>query len=245
MVTPSGNERDAVADSIVNHLLHDIKGGLATFRIGIDALRDTSRELDESKRIELLDIVTSHCDALLLMINGYRDLGEMQNGRLKRDSELVALEKCVGRLGAALEQAAEKRGSTYHPSISGASGNVEFRAALIDPIIDRLILAISACLSNNTEIKLKVKASKSMLQVEIAFHCPDARVELLESVFSREGQAKHGLRIGRGYALLFCREAARYMGGELKLLPWPGRGYRIVMNLPFERVNFANEQGKP
>ena len=61
----------------------------------------------------------------------------------------------------------------------------------------------------------------------------EAEPELLDTVFDKGRQAEVGLKVGRGYSMLFCREAAKLLGGTLRLQPWPGRGTRAEVLLPF------------
>jgi signal transduction histidine kinase len=86
------------------------------------------------------------------------------------------------------------------------------------------------------EARVDADGSARWLAIVVRFEGVTFPPERLASVFDKLTQTREGLQLGRGYTLLFCREAARTLGGDVELRPWDGRGNEVTIRLPLAPV---------
>jgi len=231
---------DGVRDDehrVVNHLFHDFKGGLSTVLMCLEAIRDAGGEDLDPIQARWLETAERTCDRLVGLINNYRDLTQMIEGELPAEPEDVDLEALVGLQVAALEATARSRSQTVELTVQADLGRVRVSAGLLPRLLATLLPHLLDNTSSRGRLLLAIEASAGTLRLKVDLEGVESEQPLLDTVFDRVAQADHGLQLGRAYTLLYCRTAARYLGGDLRLTPWKGHGSTVELWLPCTDAN--------
>jgi K+-sensing histidine kinase KdpD len=233
---PSIEGVTAPENRLINHFFHDFKGGLSTVIMSMDALRDGIAGPVTEGQDRWLDKTERNCQNLVSLIDDFRDLTRMEDGSYAHEVEPVDPTAVFERLSTRVaEEAARRRIRTTFDLPDGLPGP---RAAspLVPRLLDRLYAVLVDCTRTagvlTTTVHIQGTGERPELVMTIESEGVECDATTLESVFDKFAQAGAGLQLGRGYTMLFCRAAARTIGGDLRLSPWPGHGTRVDLRLP-------------
>jgi signal transduction histidine kinase len=229
-----GNARDSRDHArAADHLLREFRGEIATVIMQVDAIRAglAGPVLDLQERWLVKAIQDGR--RVVGQIDDYRDLAQMEEGTFgggRRDIDLSGL---VGAFFAEVEQAARGRRATVVVEAAAAMPRARIDGTLLSRTLGRMGRAFVDCARPGDALCLRAAVAGSArsrrLVVELCAPGAELPQDVLDTVFDRAGQERVGLKLGRGYSMLFCREAARWLGGSFRLRPWPGRGTRAVL----------------
>ena len=227
-----------VEHRVVDHLFHDFKGGLATVIMGVEAVREGLWGAVGDSQSRWLMKAVQDCEAMVSLIDDFRDLMLMEEGNYPAEPETVDLSACLEALEAAINEDARQRHIEVGFQCPPALPKAEFRAQLVPRLLNRLLGVFVDCTRTGGKLLadgalVRTRGGGGKLRLDVCSEGIEAEPELLDTVFDKGRQAEVGLKVGRGYSMLFCREAAKLLGGTLRLQPWPGRGTRAEVLLPF------------
>lgn len=225
---------------VVNHFLHDFLGGLTSVMMQLDALRDgTFGELQPAQD-RRLGRALDDCERMVALIRDYRDATQMLEGVFQVEPEVLDLAGLVESLRAELAATGERRNLAAVMEVRGELPRVRVAASLVRRLIVRIVRVLASCTRPGGQLAIEIGVDRledaTRLVLEARAEGVEFREAELDTVFDELSQATHGVQIGRGYSMVFCRAAARCLGGDVCLLPWPGRGTRVRLVVPMERV---------
>lgn len=224
-------------NKVMNHFFHDFKGELSTAIMCLQSIRDEIVCMPRGCACEpWLDRAVRTCSHMVRLMNDYRDLTLMEEGAYPRQTELVDLAARAIRLRHLAEKLAAGR-AILHFDVGSALPTVRFSATLFDRILSAVLEVVFSTIRVGRAVdilitRLDERGEHGMVEFDIRFDGVEFSKEELNTVFDKLAQTERGLQLGRAYTMLFCRVAARYIGGDLSLEPLPGRGARITINLP-------------
>ncbi len=233
---PSIEGVTAPENRLINHFFHDFKGGLSTVIMCMDALREGIAGPVSEGADRWLDKAERNCQNLVSLIDDFRDLTRMEDGSYQREVEPVDPSSLFEVLSARVaDEAARRRIQTAFDLPDGLPGP-RAGSPLVPRILDRMYGVLVDCTRTagtlTTQVNIRGTGDRPELVMTIESEGVECDGTRLESVFDKLAQSGAGLQLGRGYTMLFCRAAARYIGGDLRLSPWPGRGTRVDLRLP-------------
>jgi len=236
---PDGPSIDGVTapeNRLINHFFHDFKGGLSTVIMCMDALREGIEGPVTEGQDRWLEKAERNCQHLVSLIDDFRDLTRMEDGSYPNESEPLDPTPLFERLsGRVADDAARRRIQTSFDMPDGLPGP-RMASPLVPRILERMYGVLVDCTRTagtlRTVVHIEGTGPEPELVLDIESEGVEADEPMLASVFDKIAQTGSGLQLGRGYTMLFCRAAARYVGGDLDLSPWPGRGTRADLRLP-------------
>jgi signal transduction histidine kinase len=223
---------------LINHFFHDFKGALSTVIMCIDAVREGMEGEVPERQGRWLGKAERNCQHLVMLIDDFRDLTRMEDGSLALEAEITDPTGLLARLSHwVADEAARRRIEVSFDLPSPLPGACQC-SPLVGRVLDRAYGVLVDCTRTggrlDTTGRLQDGACGQDLVLEVRSEGVEVDAELLPTVFDLQDQTSAGLQLGRGYTMLFCRAAARYVGGDLALAPWPGRGTTMELRLPLK-----------
>lgn len=231
---------DGVRDEehlVVNHLFHDFKGGLSTVLMCLQAAQHQAGLDPDATGAHWLDRAERTCNRLVGLINNYRDLTQMLEDEFPREPEDVALAAELGALLESLRATARNRAQHLELQVLEAPARVRVTARLLPRLLETLLPHLLDNTASMGRFLLAITADAGTVRLTVHLEGLEVEQSLLDTVFDRVAQTQHGLQLGRAYTLLYCRTAARYLGGDLRLSPWDGHGIELELWFPFTDAN--------
>jgi signal transduction histidine kinase len=226
----------AVESRVMNHFFHDFKGELSTVVMCLDSIRDGL--LCERAHVGCspwLDRAIKKCTHMVRLINDHRDLSLIEEGAWPREPEVVDLAARLIRCRSFMCEEARGR-FVVDVGTRGSVPRVRLPATLFDRLLANVLQVAITSTRRGGKLRVEGRSAdgfdRPAVTLEVTIEGIEFSREELETVFDKLLQTETGLLLGRGYTLLFCKAAARYMGGDLLLEPAPGLGTRIIIKLP-------------
>lgn len=226
---------------LINHFFHDFKGGLSTVITSLEALQEGLGGPLDPQQGPWLEKAVHKCQHMVSLINDFRDMTQMEDGEYPREPMTVDVGEAIGRLRRDLEGEAGRRRVTVRFEVPGELPVATFGTDLFPRMLERLAMVMLECTRAMGQLVVEVSNDGSgparTLRVALMSEGVQFAQEVLDTVFDKLAQTDTGLQLGRGYTLLFCRAAAKYLGGDLRLGPWPGGGTRADVAVPLVPAN--------
>jgi len=219
---------------LINHFFHDFKGNISTVIMCIEAVSDgVWGEVTERQKASL-GRAGRTCERMIRLINNFRDMTQMEEGVFESEPETVNVGAVLEGIEREIAPVAHERGQLLDFVREGRLPAATFRGALFERVMKSLFEVVLDATRRGGRVIARSGCDGGGLSVDVAFEAIEADEETLGTVFDRLAQTRTGLQLGRGFTLLFCREAVAWMGGRLHLGPWPGRGCRVTIALPLK-----------
>jgi signal transduction histidine kinase len=204
---------------VVNHFFHDFHGDISTIIMCIGAVRDgTSGSVPIPQR-QCLDRAIDNCEH---MVGSYPRIAE----QVDVAAELLRAQKLVDPSLNARAVALQIHAAPMPV--------VRMQAQLFGRVLSNLLLQVVDNTPSKGTVELEASIESGQVVIRVRFEGTELDAELATSVFDPVHQANVGLRLGRGYTLLFCKQAIAYLGGSIFLTPWRGRGNQFEVRVPFQ-----------
>lgn len=227
---------DTTENRLINHFFHDFKGGLATVIMCVEAVKDGMAGPVSAMQSTWLEKAVDNCAKMAELIADFRDLSQMEDGSFPREPEELDLAAAWRSLEEHARSLADSSGRVVRFEAAGPLSRVLFSAQLFDRLMRRLVARVVECASGNGAVTASVHTLGQRVLIDVYFEGPEFEQRLLDTTFDKLAQTEYGLQLGRGYAMVFCRASARYLGGDIRAVPWPERGNKIEVRLPFSPV---------
>lgn len=225
---------------LINHFFHDFKGGLSTVIACIEALQEGLAGPVDPNQFPWLERASHKCRHMVSLINDFRDLTQIEDGEYPRVPSTVDLSVLMARLREELETGAARRRIQVRFDVHGDLPVARFPADLFPRLLAHLAAVLLECARAGGRLVVEVSTHeigrRGSVRIDLFSEGVEFAQEVLDTVFDKVAQTETGLQLGRGYTLMFCRAAARYLGGDLKLGPWPGSGTRADVAVPLAIV---------
>lgn len=222
------------------NMSHDIRTPVN----GIIGFIDMLLEMEKDKeKIEMLHIVKSSSELLVMLINDILDLSKIEAGKLKLNYEKVELEKLMRIVSMKFDKMIEVKGVNfvfdYDKSICE---NIMIDRVRIEQVLMNL-LGNAMKFTEKGEITMKIaKVSENEKTVKIRFEVKDSGVgieeEKLKVIFEEFTQAnekiteKYG---GTGLGLAIAKKIVDKMGGKLNVNSEVNKGSKFYFDLELKK----------
>lgn len=221
---------------LINHFFHDFKGELSTVIMCLQSLRDgLVGDPPTAAQAHWLARAVANAQHMVQLINDFRDLTQLEEGVFPATPEDVPLGPRLQQLLEVARVSAGERSLRVEvrlPELPTAT----FATTLFDRLVSAVLMVAITNARGGTVVAVDAAVASaeggSELTLTVSFEGVTFPPERLASVFDKLAQTREGLQLGRGYTLLFCRQAARTLGGDLLLRPWEARGNELVIRLP-------------
>jgi signal transduction histidine kinase len=219
---------------VINHFFHDFKGGLSTVLMCIEAVRDGVGGPLNDAQDRWLSRADRNCGHLVELINNFRDMTQMLEGVFPLAPEEVDVARVLSEARRDILPAAQERRQVVELALALSPARIGLRACLFKRIVGSVLPLLQENTVTGGLLRIEAGTQAGRLSCTFGYEGLIYEQRLLDTVFDELEQTRYGLQLGRGYILLFCRTAARYLGGDLSLRPWDGRGNQVELTLPGE-----------
>lgn len=221
-------EMNAVKDTLLHAVSHDLKGPLA----GIIGAMQTIRRADElhltdAELASLHEVIESAGIRMNKLVNDMLDLERIDRGQVTPERTPTH----VGRLAERV--AAEAVGLEAHPvDVDGDEVLVDVDRGKVERIIENLLVNASRHTPVGTPIHVHVRARPAGVVLVIEDEGPGIPDGLKEVLFEpfRQGTTSSGRGVGIGLSLV--RRFAQLHGGAAHVEDRDGGGARFIITLP-------------
>lgn len=228
-------EMEHVKDEFVSVVSHELRTPLTAMRGAIGLIMGAMRQDISDRVAKLMDIASSNCERLIVLVNDILDMDRLASGNLPLSFEQASL-------GAVVRQAVEM----HRPWALQQGLDLQ---CLVDEDGLQARIDVSRCvqvLTNFLSNAIKFSPSGAVVEVVLQRHGQQACISVCDHgpgipdafrdrIFGRFAQADSPLtrqRGGSGLGLYIARQLAERMGGEVGYETALGQGTTFWVKLP-------------
>jgi NtrC-family two-component system sensor histidine kinase KinB len=221
---------------------HELRTPLTTLRMTLPLLEEAGPLTD--RQHEMLSTASSGCDQLAATIDGFLDLSQIEDGRLRLSREVIGVDELVGEVVDRFEPrfTASEITLTVNDRANGAAvfGDASRLRAVVSNVLANALKYTPS--GGNVNVELSLLDSD---QVRIAIEDSGRGVpsELQGRVFEKYFRVEHerpGMERrarGAGLGLYLCRQLVTAHGGTISCTPGKrGPGARFEIDLGAVRL---------
>lgn len=215
----------------IQNISHEIRTPLNAISGFTQLMADTSLELPDDEKHQIMEQITGNTDQLTQLINNLIELSSLDSKSVKVDKQPI---NCYDLLNLFVEASAEEGiDAPVNMEIDVPSGySVVTDADMMRSLVQKL-LENAHRFAKGSPIKLGCSLSENpgMLTFSLSDEGPGIPVDKAEEVFNRFKKLD-AFKSGFGLGLSICRAIAETLGGKIWLDTSYKKGARFVFTLP-------------
>jgi signal transduction histidine kinase len=224
---------DSKKQLLTDTIVHDLRNPVAGLQGFISVLKNQAQSLSESQRQAMAEAERA-CVMLNSMIDNVLAISRMEEGKLDTVLENVNLNELADEIGRVYTPFAGSRGKTIHVK-HGKSVETRTDRGLLQRILANLVMNSIRHATGAKRVDIETgRTSAGRASISVVDDGPGIPREFHDIIFEKFGGVhlrKTGLKLDTGLGLVFCRMAARQLGGELELVSDAGKGTRFTVVL--------------
>jgi signal transduction histidine kinase/CheY-like chemotaxis protein len=237
-----------VKSEFLANMSHELRSPLNSMLILSKLLADNHDKNLTSKQVEFADTVNSSGQHLLTLINDLLDLSKVEAGRMELNLEIVNLAQLLDDMRLNYEQMASQKGLSFVTELAGGVPElIKTDYQRLDQILRNLI-SNSFKFTTEGEVSIKIgrpepdvllHSSGLLPSKTIAFSVcdtgigiPASKLKLIFQSFSQADGSINRKYGGTGLGLSISREFSRFLGGEILVKSFLGKGSVFTLFLP-------------
>jgi PAS domain S-box-containing protein len=196
------------------------------------------RENLSQKQLSLLDTCLNGSKFLSARIDDILDLTKVEQGMIEIIEKPFNLDKMFTNLIGLFEAEAEKNNVKFKLNIIGASGDYIGDAIRVQQIIDNII-SNSVKYTPHGNIYINADYRDNMLEIMVqdeGIGMDSQTARRLYSLSSWADEDTVNSIAGSGIGLVVCHQLTRLMKGSIFADSEPGKGMKVTLRLPLERI---------
>ncbi|WP_029897556.1 PAS domain-containing sensor histidine kinase [Desulfohalovibrio reitneri] len=202
---------------------HDLRSPVVSFQAGLRLLRSDDARLDKG---EVLDHLERNCDQMLRLLDLSRDVGKMERGEFRLNSEAVDLSDLVGE---AAECAAESCFGVEVKLPEDCRLSVSGDRTLLFCLFENLLRNAVEASEPGREVRVEAGDEEGLALVTVANPTPVPE-SLRDCFFDK--YATYGKSHGTGLGTYWARLIADAHHGGIELDTGDEQGTRVTVKLP-------------
>ncbi|MBF0500719.1 MAG: hybrid sensor histidine kinase/response regulator [Candidatus Riflebacteria bacterium] len=228
-------ELEALRDTLVNSVIHDMRGPLQNISGFIDIVLESLRDDNFFQTApELLRKVQSETEMLVEMASAVLDVSKIEANRMQLSLTQCNLSELLLNVVDKMKHSKKERKITA--VVPEKAVTVRCDRDIITRVLYNLIINAMKFTSNdNGEVRTSVTSSDRGIMVSVQDNGAGIRAEHLEKIFDKfwQGEAnKHAYRYSSGMGLTFCKMAVEAHGGKIGVESQFGHGSSFWFLLP-------------
>jgi two-component system, OmpR family, sensor histidine kinase KdpD len=220
---------DLVKTALLRAVSHDLRTPLTGVRAAVGALRNSTLQLSDVDRAELLETIDLDSERLARLVGDLLDLSRLEAGAAAPDQELWSLDDLV-------REAIDSLGARMHVDIVGEVPLVNVDATQIQRVLANLIENALRYSPVDARVLVRITATRKEAIVRVVDQGPGLPDGELERVFEPFYRHDGDLRSGAGLGLAIARGFAAANGGRVWAESRPGQGATFALALPVVEV---------
>ncbi|HWX09492.1 MAG TPA: ATP-binding protein, partial [Gaiellaceae bacterium] len=220
---------DLVKTALLRAVSHDLRSPLTGIRTAIGALRNSTLQLTDVDRSELLETIEVDSDRLSKLVGDLLDLSRLEAGGAAPEPELWSLDDLV-------QEAVEALGARDRVELVGEPSLVEVDAMQIQRVLANLIENALKFTRAGAHVLVRMTSTRQEAIVRVVDQGPGLADDELERVFEPFYRRAGDARSGAGLGLAIARGFAAANGGRVWAESRPGQGASFALALPIVEV---------
>jgi two-component system sensor histidine kinase KdpD len=220
---------DLVKTALLRAVSHDLRSPLTGIRTAIGALRNTTLQLSETDREELLETIELDSNRLDRLVSDLLDLSRLEVGSAAPEPELWALDDLVRDAVGAL-------GAKERVEVVGEAPLVNVDPTQIQRVLANLVENALKFSPPEALVHVRVTATRKEAIVRVVDQGPGLADDELERVFEPFYRRGADPRSGAGLGLAIARGFAEANGGRVWAESRPGQGASFALALPVVEI---------
>ena len=226
-------ELEALRDSLVHMIVHDLRSPLAALVGNLELLKDGTSPLEPDQREDIEEAYKA-AKRMILMVTGVLDVHKLEAGRMS-----VEPVDCDAR--AIAREVIESLGSiTEGRDLSLSASQGEVRGMLDKGILFRVLQNLVANALKFTPpqggtVQLQVDRNEDIIRFVVKDNGPGIPPEYHGQIFEKFGQVAgktYGRMFSTGLGLPFCKLAVEAHGGQIGVESEVGKGSTFWVYIP-------------
>ncbi len=210
---------DALRRSLVGSVSHNLRTPLATIKAAVSDLRDSSIELADDDRRELLEAIEAEADRLARLVRNLLDMSRIEAGMLVPKMERLVLQDLVS---AALGHLGSYWAPPLELDIPEDLPQIEADGVLIEQVLSNLLENAVRHAPGAGPVELHAEERGGRVCVEVRDHGPGFA-----------GAPEYpGASMGMGMGISICRAFVEAHGGSVVAEETPGGGATFRFDVP-------------
>ena len=232
--TEAAREGERLKSALLDAIAHDFRTPLTSIKVSVTNLLSPAK-LDESQRIELLNIINEECDRLNRLVGEAAEMARLEAGEVKLQMETLrvvdliseALDVCKGVLG------------TRPVRIEMKNQNLLVHADLAraKEVLVHLVENANLYSAPDRPITIGAEEQADFVSFSVADQGPgiaDAELALIFDKFYRGSDQRYRVQ-GTGMGLPIAKAIVEAHGGSISVISQLGQGSVFSFSLPIVR----------
>ncbi len=220
---------DLVKTALLRAVSHDLRSPLTGVRTAVGALRNSSLQLSDEDRAELLETIEVDSERLQRLVGDLLDLSRLEAGGAAPEQDVWSLDDLVRESVTAL-------GARDRVEIVGEAPLVDVDAVQIQRVLANLIENALKYSLEESHVVVRITATRKEAIVRVVDQGPGLPEADLERVFEPFYRRSGDTRSGAGLGLAIARGFAAANGGRVWAESRPGQGATFALALPVVEV---------
>jgi two-component system sensor histidine kinase KdpD len=220
---------DLVKTALLRAVSHDLRSPLTGIRTAIGALRNSTLNLTDIDRAELLETIEVDSNRLSKLVADLLDLSRLEAGGAAPDPELWSLDDLV-------REAVDALGARDRVELVGEPSLVEVDSTQIQRVLANLIENALKFTRPGAHVVVRMTSTRREAIVRVVDQGPGLAEGEFERVFEPFYRRTGDSRSGAGLGLAIARGFAEANGGRLWAESRPGQGASFALALPVVEV---------
>ena len=232
--TEAAREGERLKSALLDAIAHDFRTPLTSIKVSVTNLLSPAK-LDESQRIELLNIINEECDRLNRLVGEAAEMARLEAGEVKLQMETLrvvdliseALDVCKGVLGT----------RPVRIEIKNQNLLVHADLARAKEVLVHLVENANLYSAPDRPITIGAEEQADFVSFSVADQGPgitDAELALIFDKFYRGSDQRYRVQ-GTGMGLPIAKAIVEAHGGSISVISQLGQGSVFSFSLPIVR----------
>lgn len=219
-------------EEIIGMVSHDIRSPLATIKATGELLKDNLNDKLDKRSNELIDLIDSNCDKVLLISKDLLDLQKLESGMLTLEIESTNLKECLLSAASATLALQSSCGVEVEPDLDSLHAKVD--EGRIEQVVTNLLTNAIKFSPRGSKVLLKLKeTTEDQVLITVVDHGPGIPDELKATIFDRFQQvSKEDAKVGSGLGLAISKALVELHGGHIGVSDASPTGSEFWIILP-------------
>jgi two-component system, OmpR family, sensor histidine kinase KdpD len=224
-------EAEALRNSLLNSISHDLRTPLATILGASGSLDEEDERLDTVSRKKLVHAIHEEARFMSDQTSKILEMAKLESGKVNLDRQWITLEEIIGSALRRCEDMLQAR--PVNIKVRDGLQLVYVDVPLIQVVMMNLLDNACKYSPDCSAIDIRAETTRYALEIFVEDNGPGIPVELQQKIFDKFFRVDaEGVKRGVGLGLSICRSIVEAHGGELRVENRISGGASFLFTLP-------------
>ena len=202
-------------EEIIGMVSHDIRSPLATIKAVGESLKENLHDKLDKRSEEMIDLIGSNCDKVLLISKDLLDMQKLDSGMLTLDIESTNLKECLLSAASATLALQGSCGVDVEPVLAPLHAKVD--EGRIEQVVTNLLTNAIKFSPRGSKVVLSLEeAADEQICIRVTDNGPGIPDEMKMAIFDRFHQvSSDDAKVGSGLGLAISKALVELHGGRI------------------------------